>query len=162
MTPPAWLLDAVSKFRFSNWYLSHVIQNFKIKQKTFEKTCLIMMKRAINSKIENKMRPCLIAEKEFLWQRSNVWVLLAFTLIPLQDCFMHEKHGFSSEFALNWAMLSRFLWFVRESSPFNLVAVGNSQMLVNYNNPQKDYQKTTAYFFTGYFLDISNNLYCST
>ena len=109
------------------------------------------MKRAINSKIENKIWPCLSAEKDFLWQRSNVWVLLAFTLIPLQDCFMPVKHGFSSEFALNWAMFSRFLWFVRESSPFNLVAVGNSQMLVNYNNPQKDYPKTTADFLLAIF-----------
>ena len=59
------------------------------------------------------------------------------------------KHGFSSEFALNLTMFFPFLSLVRESPLFNLVAVGNSQMLVNYINPQKDYSKTTPGLFSG-------------
>ena len=58
------------------------------------------------------------------------------------------KHGFSSEFALNLTMFFPFLLLVRESL-FNLVAVGNSQMLVNHINPQKDYSKTTPGLFSG-------------
>ena len=33
MAPPAWLLDAVGKFRNCNCYLPHGIHNFLVKQK---------------------------------------------------------------------------------------------------------------------------------
>ena len=77
IAPPTWLFNAVIKFRNCNWYLPHPIHNFQIKTKTFENACLIMMQWAINSKIQNKMPPCLTAKQGFIWQRSNILFLHA-------------------------------------------------------------------------------------
>ena len=48
-----------------NWYLPQPILNFQIEQKSFENTCLIINKWAINSKIQNKMPPASWLEKAF-------------------------------------------------------------------------------------------------
>ena len=49
---------------------------FPIDTKPFENTCLIMMRWSINSKIQNKLPPYLLAKEGFLWQSSNISVLL--------------------------------------------------------------------------------------
>ena len=72
---------------------------------------------------------------------------------------MHAIYLPDTDFHLNNVFVS-FLSIVRETALFNLVTVGNSQMLVSYINPQKDYPKTTPDLFAGYFLDQSNNLFC--
>ena len=48
--------------------------HFPSKTKTFKNTCLIMMKRAINSKIQNKMPLCLMAKKRLLCQMFQFYL----------------------------------------------------------------------------------------
>ena len=61
---------------------------FPNKTKTFENACVIMLKCAINSKIQNKMPPWLMAKQGLLWHKSNVSVLLALYLIELLNVYI--------------------------------------------------------------------------
>ena len=61
---------------------------FPNKTKTFENACVIMLKCAINSKIQNKMPPWLMAKQGLLWHKSNVSVLLALYQIELLNVYI--------------------------------------------------------------------------
>ena len=118
---------------------------FPNKTKTFKNTCLIMLKWAINSKIQNKMPPCLMAKQCYFWHRSNVSVLLAFCPLMFFSMFGagHQLVIFItpwSNFISQCWLLSRLtymyliLFFLVITLKFNETLVLLMFTILRYNN----------------------------